>query len=708
MVSSAAKVTPDPSPGEDDDVLDLVDHNAPPTSMISTLVRNLSLQQRQPLSTGPTLSSKPLSPLVRQPSESQQLSNPDALAKHASFFDPPLPSESTLKLNMPTPIHSQPSNTNPSQPQKRPSNSPFLSFVSFLSLTRPLFRADTSSRHYMKLEKYRVHTFFLHFVDVSKPQPNQICHENVKGHVSVWTLREGGMPYLKRAVEMERQYRDTAFDRLIPQCRRMLMAFAVAMMIYYAITYALVKPVPPNFSEAYPEKGASAFIALGGYILLKCHKTIHSWRYFNLILLALASSVCILFQASDDFYYFRAYQEQGGLENGPFEVFIRPLWVVLIYAMGICQTDFSCTIIASFIFLIECPRLRSLAVDIYQYGIEILRRKIFVLENVISHALLLQNQTLKLLQSEAILDLAFKLDEYENIEDVKSIISKLTAVHALEGHSVPQPKLKPTFVEILWRPFKSLSTKTFKDPKDELDFNVWKLPGSLTTLRLNAGVDLLVFILDPFFNEISFCNRYRSSRSPSICPESGLGPFIKTFRLAFYPTVTFLMLFLSALRTTPSFLQRVSIVHAVMVCWATIYLMGRIGEQDFAVSRVPLDSTMSLFSLLFYTRMVSFGCGSKIPVRYLGLGFVFIVATSFPLFKIVAPHATMGSFLYVFLNGCVAAVLVWVNVKGAEEMERRLFVLLRLFESEICQTRFDHIEKTQHAVDHLDNITTEL
>ncbi|KAJ3098862.1 hypothetical protein HDU97_003675 [Phlyctochytrium planicorne] len=287
---------------------------------------------------------------------------------------------------------------------------------------------------------------------------------------------------------------------------------------------------------------------------------------------------------------------------------------------------------------------------------------------------------------EELINVSKQIDSNRDVEMAFSTLSLSQQENTKTNEQAPLTSIS-SLKHRFWRVFKFMKPIRFNDPKVEKQFTWWKHPAFLANFRVNALLDLVTYIVDPFFNEISFCNSNRTTSSPSLCPDTALGPFLKLFRLTYFPAVILFFLILSVIPNTPAVHQVGVVINIIAVGWATVYIFARIA--DFGAQQGTADSTTAVFTTMLFCKLISFGCGSRMTLVYIGVGFGLLLTSEIPIFKIVAPHSGLGALMYHLLGGIMAAAMVLVNMRGGEEMERRLFALLNLFESDVCQKKFD-------------------
>ncbi|KAJ3100399.1 hypothetical protein HDU97_002231 [Phlyctochytrium planicorne] len=531
----------------------------------------------------------------------------------------------------------------------------------------PLFRSH-DSRNAARLGRLHVHTLFLHFLDNGDGVANKL---EKKYHV-----------------KNDRQH--------VASVKAINLTFAFAVLGFYALMYFTTKPFPPWYMDAFPFKLAVVVVAMANFTWLRVHKQAPTLRYFALFQFMTSIIVTCGFQVSDDYFYFGDYAKKGGVVSGPFDPLMRSLIVVIIYGVSMAQPRFTFSILAPALYAGTCiitlfcviPGLKvsdvTSAASIYfsifvassmnQFVIDLYKRKIFVLEDVLSKILSMDIERFHAMKSDVILkiveSLAATTDLKAAMESLRNLMDEVS-----NRTTVKQQRFKGLFSAMIPQRFSAM--------KDELEFQSWKHGDFLKMFRFSTLLELGVFIVDPFLND------NRSVRSPTLCLDTALGPFLRTFRLIAFPSIAFTFFLLSFVKRFSAILhQYLAICMTLLLGWCTIYIIARISAENIERQSVLSDGTITMFGIMLYYRVISFGCGSKMTLRYLMLGLLFLDCTGFLVVALVEVKSITSIYVLTFFVALTSIAMVVLGVKYSEDTDRRLFALLKLFDLEVCQIHF--------------------
>ncbi|KAJ3096482.1 hypothetical protein HDU97_005864 [Phlyctochytrium planicorne] len=467
-------------------------------------------------------------------------------------------------------------------------------------------------------------------------------------------------------------------------------AYATVISVFFGITFLLVKPVPVTFSKAYGwlrfHKNPAGIANLNYIVLI----SIHEKKCANVDKLKIP----------DDVLYYDDYVEKGGIQDGPFETFIRSIWVIFLYGIGVSQPDFVTSCIGTFAMITSTllipfvlvpgilPVMLTSAASIYtsfavvlninRYITDICRRKIYVLESSMSEVLKLPLEEVSGMTTETVMELdkvvKATVSTTFSTQTPSTVVEDLNRSKAGEA---PTPKLS-----MIRKIFSVFVPPHFKSWDDEKGFFHWNHKTFIKLFRVNTTFNLILFLADPLLNNISYCGKSKIVKSPTLCLDTSIGWFLYTFRLAFYPVTCLLFLTISAMKSIPPIVhQSCSILMTLMHAFASIYLIARVSKVDPTAN----DGTTSLFISILYTRITSMGCGSKLSLRPLSIALLLIVFGGISTFKAVSPQSPISGYIFVEFNTISASIMVFLENKGLEEMDRRLYALLRIFD--VCNQR---------------------
>ncbi|KAJ3104763.1 hypothetical protein HDU96_008827 [Phlyctochytrium bullatum] len=542
-------------------------------------------------------------------------------------------------------------------PEQSANPSTSSSWMQLLQVKRNLF-SSADSRFHEKLGLYRINTWTTAFED----------------------------PLLSRG------FRCYLLERSIFKTRMIFLIYAVALIISYACTYAVSRPVPSTFSKAILPKGLSVVVALAFFAMVRLREKL-VLQFMDHFVFAGSTVILIMFMIPDDYWYFREYQQQGGLDSGPFESFMRPFWVVTIYSGGLAQISFLyaipgtlvlvfigiltpiLTIGVSFLKLFNalCLYLTiTMAVLADQYIYIVSMEKVFVLEIAVAEKLCISTATIQALSSEELLECAIKVSKNEAfVEDNATELGK------------PKPPLK-----LIQRLMTYLPSR-FANKRDEIAFNEWKHNFFITVYRLNTLLSLCLFLSNPELNIWSFCSSDLSVPSPSLCRGTPTGPYLFLVRMISMPIIACVFIALSSINLLSAIVhQYLAVLQTIAFGCMTAHFIAVVSDNDKkrGITDVNLrDGSVSIFNLLFFSRIVCLGSGSRITLRYLTAGAISMMVIGFVVYKL-STTASVGVFFLVAMNGIFALCVVYVAVKSSEDVDRRLFALLKVFDTERCQS----------------------